>query len=282
MNIYHYIIATVFFVAALIVYYYINKGKVAISNKRMIYTFLSFSIAMTLTGFTGFIGTIDSNFWWFILLQLFFLGLGILITYLFKRNFFGEFKYKAVSEISLLIINSVFGVVGFTLLFDYCSKGDFGLSYAASIITFCIPYFFTLTFEILASIPQEIFKVWYLNEDRDEPDFDRINVNRIYLLELELFKNVNKTDVTNLKLKAPLEMKFGDWFQSIIMNYNQRFDDDPIQYSYLDQSSMGWIFHTKPSFFKAKNYIDPDMSIEQNRLHEKLTIIAKRVHITYN
>lgn len=282
MTIYHYIIITLIFIISLVVYYFINKGNLALSNRRVIYTFLAFSIGITITGFIGLIHGVDSNFWWFIFLQTFFLGLGILITYLFKKEFFGEFKYKTASEIILLIINSVIGVIGFTKLFDYCSNNDLGLSFAASILMFVVPYFFTITFETLASVPQEIFKVWYLNEDGNEPDFDKINVNRIYLLELELYKNVNKSELTNLKLKAPLEMKFGDWFQSIILNYNQRFDDDPIQYAYLDNSSMGWIFHTKPSFFKSKNYIDPDLSIEQNRLHEKLTIIAKRVHATYN
>jgi hypothetical protein len=282
MTIYHYIIIGVLFIIAIILYFVINRASAAVSNKRMILIFLSFSIAITIAGLIGFFDINDSGFLWFFILQLYFLGLGILIIYLFKRNFFGEFKYKIASEITLLLINSLFGVLGFSYLFDYCSYGDFGFSFSASILTFCIPYFFTLTFEALAAIPQEIFKVWYLNEDRDEPDFDKINVNRIYLLELELFKNVNKTELTNLKLKAPLEMKFGDWFQSIILNYNQRFEEDPIQYCYLDQSSMGWIFYTKPSFFKSKKYIDPDWSIEKNKLHEKLTIIAKRVHITYN
>jgi hypothetical protein len=157
-----------------------------------------------------------------------------------------------------------------------------GLMYSSSVLMIAVPYFFMLSFGLLLKIPQAIYKVWYLNPDREEPDFDRININRIYLLELELFKNVNKNDVTNLKLKAPLEMKFGDWYQSIILNYNQRFEEDPIQYTYLDNSSMGWIFHTKPGFFSSRKYIDPDLTIEQNHLHEKHTIIAKRVHITYN
>lgn len=227
MTIYAYIILTVVFILALIIHYFVNKGKRAVSNRRLILTFLCFSIGITIAGFSGFIDTIESNIWWFFLLQAFFLGLGILLVYFFKRKFFGEFTNRILAEITLLVINSMIGIIGFSFLFDFCNKSELGLSFSSSVIMFCIPYFFTTTFDMLASIPQEIFKVWYLNEDAEEPDFDRIDVHRIYLLELELFKNVNRSDVTNLKLKAPLEMKFGEWFQSIILNYNQRFEVIP-------------------------------------------------------
>ncbi len=138
-----------------------------------------------------------------------------------------------------------------------------------------------LSFDALSSIPQAIFKVWYLNEDADEPDFEKMNVKKIFLLDVELLKDVNENSPNNIKIKAPIEMKFGDWFQSFILNYNHRFEDSPIQYKYLDGSSMGWVFHTKPTFWKSKVFIDPKLSIEQNKINEKLVVVAKRVHVTY-
>ena len=280
-NIYQYIILAIVFAIALVVYYVMNSGNATLSNKRMIWTLLGIAASITLFGLLGLVPNIEDSIGWFILLQAVFLGLGILSVYLFSKDFFGEFKYKIASEITILVFNVILGIIGFTLLFNFLNKSDLGFSMATSAICFLIPYCVIWSFKILASIPQEIFKVWYLNEDAAEPDFDKINVRKIFLLELELMKNVNAAELTNIKVKAPIEMKFGEWFQSFILNYNGKFDDDPIQFQYLDGESMGWVFHTKPSFFKSKKFIDANLTIEQNHLSEKIAIIAKRVQVTY-
>jgi hypothetical protein len=77
-------------------------------------------------------------------------------------------------------------------------------------------------------------------------------------------------------------MNFGDWYQSFILNYNEKFTDNMIQFKFLDGSSMGWVFFTKPTFFSGRRFIDPNKSITQNKLNEKVTIVASRVKINYN
>lgn len=280
-NIYQYIVLAILLVIALLVYYITNAGNSTLSNKRMIWTLLGIAASITLFGLIGFVSNIEESIWWFILLQMFFLGLGSLTVYLFSIDFFGVLKLKILSEITILVVNVVLGIIGFTLLFNFLNKSNLGFSLSTSSVCFIIPYFLSWSFNLLASIPQEIFKVWYLNEDAPEPDFDKINVRKIYLLELELMKNVNASEITNIKVKAPIEMKFGDWFQSFILNYNGKFEDEPIQYQYLDGESMGWVFHTKPSFFRGKKFIDANLTISQNNLNEKIAIIAKRVQVTY-
>ncbi|MCK9156984.1 MAG: TssN family type VI secretion system protein [Paludibacteraceae bacterium] len=39
----------------------------------------------------------------------------------------------------------------------------------------------------------------------------------------------------------------------------------------------GWIFYTKPSFFRPRKYLDPDLSFADNKFKENQLIIAKRV-----
>ncbi len=122
MLLYQYIILGVAFLIALVVYYVMNKGNEAVSNQRLIFTLLGIAIAISITGLVGFIDSIDDNIWWFILLQIFFLILGSVAVYLFSKNFFGEFKYKMASEISIIVINVMLGVIGFTCFLIFAAK----------------------------------------------------------------------------------------------------------------------------------------------------------------
>jgi hypothetical protein len=77
-------------------------------------------------------------------------------------------------------------------------------------------------------------------------------------------------------------MNFGLWFQKFIDDYNLKFPDSPIQYQTANSDSYRWIFYIKPSFFKQRNFIDPDMDIEQNGITETYAIYAKRVSEVVN
>jgi Type VI secretion system, TssN len=121
-----------------------------------------------------------------------------------------------------------------------------------------------------------------LDEDALEPDSDKINVERVFLITLQILKNVNEKGYTHFELKAPHEMYFGDWFRLFILSYNERDSENPIQYKYLDNSGIGWVFYTKPTFWRSKRFIDPSLSFVQNGLNDKATIIASRVKINFH
>ncbi len=72
-------------------------------------------------------------------------------------------------------------------------------------------------------------------------------------------------------------MNFGVWFQKFIDDYNLKFPNSPVQYKLSSGESYRWIFYIKPSFFKQRMFIDPDLDIEQNQITEKYAIYAKRV-----
>jgi hypothetical protein len=80
-----------------------------------------------------------------------------------------------------------------------------------------------------------------------------------------------------VKAKAPRNMNFGLWFQKFIDDYNLKFPDSQIQYTFGRNEKYKWIFYIKPSFFKQRQFIDPDLDIEQNKITEKYAIHAKRV-----
>jgi 3-phenylpropionate/cinnamic acid dioxygenase small subunit len=95
-------------------------------------------------------------------------------------------------------------------------------------------------------------------------------------MEIELYKTVNDTMPTKIKVKAPDNMTFDVWFMMFLTDYNYKFPREPIEYD-DPASSYSWIFYVKRSFFVPRKYIDHELSIAENRIKEKHTILAKRV-----
>ena len=274
-----YILAAIAGIVSLIVFLVINGSKGDVKNRKALLFILFFAIIITAFGSLGMVDGIDESIWWFIMLQGAFLILGSVFYYLLKIDFFGQLRKPVISQVALLVSNTALGFIGFCLLFAYFQKG-LEFNYGMSIFVFLIPYGFMITFDFLASIPPEIHKVWYYPVDMEEPDFDKIDINNIYLLELEFSKSPNDSTQKNYKAKAPVDMVFGEWYRSFINNYNYKFEEEPIQFLDRNKEPHGWMFFTKPqSMWQSKRFIDPDKSIRNNKLTEKTIIVAKRVEV---
>jgi len=269
------------FAISALVFTILNRANRVLKVKRVVLVFIGLGLLLSLGGLFAFSTDIYEGFYFFITWQIFAILVGMLEIRLFKKSYFDKFTYPEASEITFIILVSAFGFLGFSILFNLLSDTNLGYMYATANITAIVPYFFNVSLQKLLSIPTEIYTVWYVNEDREEPDFDKINVRNVYLLSLDILKDVNQKALSNIKVKAPIEMKFGDWFQSFLLNYNEKFAENPIQFSFLDGSSMGWVFHTKSSFWRSKRFIDAGKTITQNRLNEKVSIVASRVKISY-
>ncbi len=271
------IVLAIIFLGAIIPFYVMNGSTGQLRGMKAILFLLLFTILISVVGFFGLMSGVADSMVYFFVFQFLFLGLGYLLCFLLQKNFFGELRNEEWSKGLFVTATTALGMIGFTLLFAHFQSVYIAPSYSLSIITFVIPQFFVLSFDAYASIPQEIYKVWYFPDEEKEIDFDKIDTTKIYMLEMEFSKSLNDNRLVNSKAKAPLGMQFGDWFMSFIQNYNHKFDMEPIQY--LDNSNMphGWIFYEKPSFFSSPKYIDPDLTITDNKISEKKVIVAKRV-----
>lgn len=266
-------------IAGLILFFIYGKTNRVLSNRKAILIYLCVALVISACGFVGKLPVFSGSMLYFVLLQLFFLGLGFLVFYLWRKNttgYFGNSKSR-VSSVLFVLVNAMLGMIGFALVFHYCNPGGLAPYYALSVVPFVLPQFLETSFAAYRSIPQEIHKVWYYPVGADEIDFEGIDTSTIYMLELEYSKSVADPRLMNTKLRAPVGMKFGDWFRSFIENYNQRFDEDPIHYLNDDRTPQGWIFYVKPSFIGTPRFIDPDKTIAENKLVEKRAIIVKRV-----
>jgi hypothetical protein len=271
-----YIIATALvFLTSIIIFFVLNK-KAALKNMKLILFSLLFFIIMAASGLLALVNGVTSSMLWFYVLQAIFFMLGYLLCYLLKKNFFGELENEKLSKVLFVLANAALGMIGFSLLFDHFSPTDLAPYYSVSLLTFAVPQFLAVSFEAYSEIPQEIYKIWYYPDEEKEIDFDKIDTSKVFMLEMEFSKSINDNHLVNSKAKAPMGMQFGDWFMSFIDNYNHKFDKEPIQYLNSDNTSHGWIFYVKPSFFGTPKYIDPDLTITENRISEKNVIIARR------
>lgn len=262
------------------VYKYLITGNPAIKRKSNVLILFLFSLALGAIGLLAFV-FFDSNISMYYLgSQVWCLLLGLLFWRIMKRRFSPYFTKTGATEWVFMFIPVTFGLTFFAFLFNAFSNAPVTFWFATCYLPFFIPYLADIAFRKYAAIPPEIYKVWYHPVDYEEPDFDRMDLSRIYLLDLEFSKTPSDTTITNFKAKAPLQMNFNDWFISFINNYNMKFEDSPIQYTNASGEPHGWIFYTKGNFFTGKKFIDPDVSVEGNKLKEGMVVVAKRVEVS--
>lgn len=271
------IIFSIIFLISLVVFITRSKGS-DVKNKKAILFTLLFAFIISVTGALAYAPALVSTAG-FILFQVIFLGLGYLQTFLAKRGWYGVIQDK-IMKVAFIAMNASAGIVGFTFIFGLIGGHDLAPYFSLSGVIFVLPQFSAIAFESYINIPEEIYKVWYYPLDADEIDFEHIDTSVVYMIELEYSKNISDNRLLNSKVRAPLGMRFGDWFRSFIENYNERYDSDPIHYKDADDMPYGWIFYVKPPFLGTAKYVDPELTITENKLTEKRKIIAKRVAVS--
>ena len=104
-----------------------------------------------------------------------------------------------------------------------------------------------------------------------------INRERSIVVDVEIFRKVDDPAAERITGKASEDVIFGHWFQRMIDDCNLKSPSSPIVYQNDGGAYYEWVFYTKSSFFKRRFYIDPDVTLAENRLKSHDVIIAKRV-----
>lgn len=281
MQVYIYLFSILAFALIALIAYFVMSGQNKIlGNKVAIFTFVIVGIVLSLFGFIGYSYEASRSFLYFILLQVVSLGIGFGVSYFWQKqqvqtNSLIGSKSVGIS-ILFFVCNLLLGIVGFTFLFNLFNSTGSAPYFSLCLIPFVIPHFVKLAYNAYLQIPNDIYKIWYYPTNYVDTNPDNINTKDALMLELEIAKTSNDA-YTNTKLKAPVEMKFGDWFMAYIDYNNHKFEDDKINYRNEEGDMQGWMFFERPSFFSAAKYVDPDLTIKENRLKENKVIIAKRV-----
>lgn len=264
-----------------IVAYFLAKKNKILKNKKLIAYIIVASILLSLPGLLGFI-----DYWFMPYAYIGLQGLYLLLGWYnirLLRHFYPDLEKEGEEkpyyvEFFMHFIMMFIGAAFFSLIFNLCNELQYGLWACTCLTTFILPTLFKKTYDSYMSIPLEIYKVWKYTDNADLSYFDVMDYNKLHVMELEIFKEVSDMLPSKIKAKAPDNMPFGIWFQKFLADYNTKFPTTPIDVrDRATREIYSWIFYVKPSFFLPRKYIDYDLSITENRLQEKYTIIVKRV-----
>jgi hypothetical protein len=101
------------------------------------------------------------------------------------------------------------------------------------------------------------------------------------LLQFRIYKTLDGERLSTFTIRAPMEQNFGELFQDFIVYYNQSYPDKSIEHLIEDdqQKKLGWLFYAVNSWWPNHRFLDPDCTVEENRLFQKQKIYAKRVNL---
>lgn len=258
-----------------------NKKNSLLNNRKLIVWVLVSGLVLSLPGLLGLLRFMFMP-WGYIMSMSYALCLGTLAVYLLLKIDQGMIEKSKFFSFFLFLIVIGLAVYLYQLLFDWIGVMDIGLLAGTSVFVSIIPLLFWWTYIDLISIPTEINKIWEYPIYPLDVNIDHLDFDKLLVLELELYKDVNDIEPLKVKVKAPKEMVFGVWFGKFIDDYNLKFPNSSIIYRDSYQQSFKWTFFVKRSVFRRNLYIDPDLSIEQNNVTEKMTIHAKRVSEVVN
>jgi hypothetical protein len=261
--------------------YFLAKKNKLLSNRKFIFYVLLGSVILCIPALLGFV-----DYWFMPYIYILLQGLYLLLGYynvVFLKHFLPNIKKENSFWVFFLIqfLMMFIGAALFSTVFNLCNVLKYGLWACTCLLTFMFPPLFWETYNKYMSIPVEIYKVWKFIGGLDFSSFGPIDYNKSMVMELELFKTMEDATPTKIKAKAPGNMPFGVWFNKFLLDYNVKFPLSMIDYD-SDTIPYGWIFYIKRSFFLPRRYVDYELSIVENRIKEKYTIIAKRVSETDN
>lgn len=253
--------------------YFLNKKIKLYSNKKAIGILLFSALILGLPGLSGWV-----EYWFmpnlYIIAGIFYLILGIYNLVLIN-NTFSEIKNKPYGyEFLFITIQIILGIGVFSLLFNITNELKYGLWASTCILPFIFISLYRKTFIAFLNIPIEIDMVWEYSPEKRSSFSSLSEYNEV--IRIELSKKANDKTVYRINAESQDDLIFGEWFQHFLEAYNAKIPNDTIDF-YNEHEPFGWIFYYKPSFFRPRKYINPDLSISQNKVNRRHVVIAKRV-----
>lgn len=258
--------------------YFIAKKNKLFSNRKLIFILLLSALLLSIPGLFGLI-----DYWFmpyvYIGLQATYLILGWYISkYIREKLTESKGTIPYYLEFGLCFLMMFIGAAFFSLIFNLVNELKYGIWASSCLLPFILPSLLFRTYNVYMEIPLEIHSVWKYAPNQDLSSFDKMDYNKLMVMELEIFKQVQDRTPSKVKVKAPDNMPFGIWFQKFLADYNLKFPRTPIDI--MDKEIYGWIFYVKRSFFHPRRYVDFEKTIAENKIKEKYAIIAKRVSET--
>ncbi len=263
---------------------FVSKSHKAIkeSAKQTLYITLVWSIVFLLINFLlVFIAIFDVNNLWVLVghqVLALLLGIGFIIsTYKFLPWIQKELHFhEMLLSLTVPLIVSGLQIIVFKR-FNFI-EDSFIVNFIPSLIFFIVPVLAIKSFVFLIKIPEPIVvhDTWTypVDDDVDDPPHEMQNVIPI---NISVNKSINENKSTVLRANAPATMKFGDFFYFVLQDYNLKNAQEPIYFADQYDQPYQWYFNIEPKWYETTLYINPNQTIEENKIKENKKIICNRL-----
>lgn len=256
--------------------YFVARKNKLLNNKKLIAYIILCGMILALPALFGFL---DYNFmpYIYILLVMGYWVAGYYNQAIMKKVFASGREIPPYGIRCLLTFTvMLLGIGLFSLVFNLCNELQYGFWASTCLLPFVFPILYARTVDCYFDIPVEIYKVWKYSEEYDSATL-YINREKSIVIDVEIFRKADDPASERITGKASEDMVFGQWFQRMIDDCNLKSPSSPIEYQSDEGGFYEWVFYTKPSFFKRRFYIDPELTLAENNLRRRDVITARRV-----
>jgi len=274
------VISVILLLFGAILFGFIKKLKSLFSHnkKKMLIYLLLTLLAYAITGLFTIDGVIAqpliANY---LSVQIAFLGFGILHIWALERFFDWQEDNKVGAQIALSLVCGLVGSIGFIQVAGRIGIQELKLFFWSGIILFFFPILFRSLFYAAMRIPIAIYQKWHYPVDRHFSAPDRNELRNPFLVSIEIEKEAFSGVVSRLRVKAPENMSFGNFFYHFLNDYNRKHPESPIEFLDDAKAPYGWTFHIKPRFVGKWAQVNYEQTISFNKIKENRIVLCERV-----
>jgi Ca2+/Na+ antiporter len=213
----------------------------------------------------------------FIALQIFFIITGSIHVYLYRRTFNSLRTDKIHIEILFALLTAFLMSIALLLLIAFNNDFSYLYDFFVALIAFVFHTLIYVLYNTSVSIPIALYNKWYYPVTKIYENAGVNEFKNTIVLDLYFYKGADNKDLTRFKVKAPKAMNFGRLFFFFVTEYNEKNLGEQISLFESDQTPNGWYFFTKPNWYGKTKRIDTDLSVENNNLQDKMSIICQRI-----
>ncbi|TAJ15415.1 hypothetical protein DMA11_01905 [Marinilabiliaceae bacterium JC017] len=273
-------IGIILFLFGAIIFAFIKKLKSLFSHdkKKMLIYLLLTILCFALTGLLTIENVIGqqimSNY---IAVQVMFLAIGILHLWGMERFFEWEDDTKVAAQIAFTFICALFGSVIFLQVAGRLGVTGLQLFFCSGLLFYFFPYIYRAMFKSAMVIPIAIYQKWHYPVNKHFKVPGRDELRNPYLVSMDVEKQAFSGVTSRLRVKAPENMSFGNFFYHFLNDYNQKHPEKPIAYLDENNDPFGWIFYIKPRVAGKWSQINYEQTVARNRIRENKIILCERV-----
>lgn len=255
----------------------VNDTPVSGETKRKIFYALATFVLLALCGAVGrWVDDAARTFYWGF--SFFFLALGTLHLFIVDwLKLFGtdkSFAPRVLFSISVVL----FSMIGYFLVFYFLShKSGYTLYFTLSLWYLMVPMAVVRCYDLALAVPDKEYKEWFYPSKPIVADMDRIDLSNFAIITYVFSKKFGDKEMSNFQSKAPYDLKLGDLFYFFIQEWNYKYPQANIEFADADHKTFGWLFYVQDKWYQPKRFLDPDITIRENKILVNQIIQTLRV-----